>query len=324
MTLIKPAQSVIESNRQSQTGVARYRFPEDLGAHAMIFNFKNYTYRGGEPVTTIIDSSVALPLPTNINDSYSVQLGSKDLGVIGAVTADASSMMAGGVMTGTQAMAKLASITGAAITGIESNSQDGLGVIASNAANFARYISRGGLTLLPGGAEVESGISAGGGTAVNPHASIVFDGIALKTHQFDWTFSPKNSNESTLVKNIINEFKKAALPSYASPLGTSTSTGTSYDRALLKYPSMVDIFFVGLNQEYYFYFKTCMIHGMTVDYAPQGQALFKDAGGSRPVLVNFKIDLIEAQIHTREDYSGTGPTTASVAPQTMIPLTRAQ
>lgn len=321
MTLIKPAQSVIESNRQSQTGVARFRFPEDLGAHAMIFNFKNYTYRGGEPVTTIIDSSIALPLPANISDSYSVQLGSKELGVLGALTADAGGLIANGA-TATQALSKLAGVTGSALKSVESAGQADLSTIASNAANFARYLSRAGLTSLPGGAEVESGISAGGGTAVNPHASIVFDGVAMKTHQFDWTLSPKNSNESTLVKNIINEFKKAALPSYASPLGTSSSTGTSYDRALLNYPSMVDIFFVGLNQEYYFYFKTCMINNIVVDYAPQGQALFKDSGGSRPVLVHFKVDLIESQIHTREDYEGTGSSTASIAPQSTLPPVR--
>lgn len=317
MTLIKPAQSVIEANRQSQTGVARFRFPEDLGAHAMIFNFKNYTYRGGEPVTAIIDSSIALPLPTNINDSYSVQLGSKELGVIGAATADAASSMTGGASF-SQVMQKAAAITGSAISGVEGAAKADLTTIGSNALNMARYLARAGLTSLPGGAEVESGISSGSGTAVNPHASIVFDGVAMKTHQFDWTLAPKNANESTLVKNIINEFKKAALPSYASPLGTSTSTGTSFDRALLNYPSMVDIFFVGLNQEYYFYFKTCMINNITVDYTPQGQALFKDEGGSRPVLVHFKIDLTEAQIHTREDYSTTGTSTASIAPQSTI------
>ena len=66
---------------------------------------------------------------------------------------------------------------------------------------------------------------------------------------------------------------------------------------------MVDIFFVGLNQEYYFYFKTCMINNITVDYAPQGQSLFKGEGGSRPVMMNFKVDLTEAQIHTKEDYT---------------------
>lgn len=303
MTLIKPAQSIIEANRQSQTGVSRYRFPNDLGAHAMIFNFKTYEYRGGQPVTTIIDSSIALPLPSNIVDSYSIQVGSRELGVIGAATADVSSRSQDGNGL-LRTLGELASTTGEKLTeGVNSSS------VASNALNAARYLARAGLTTLPGGAEVESGISAGNGTAVNPHAALVFDGVSLKSHSFDWLLAPKSSSESEQVKNIISTFKKAALPSYTSPLGASSATGTSFDRALLNYPSMVDIFFVGLNQEYYFYFKTCMINNITVDYAPQGQAMFRGEGGSRPVMMNFKVDLTEAQIHTKEDYSNTGAST---------------
>lgn len=309
MTLIKPAQSVIESNRQAQTGVVRYRFPEDLGAHAMIFNFKNYSYRGGQPVRTIMSSSIALPLPTNINESYSVNLGSRELGIMGAAAADVASKNA--------TLNSLAKVTSNAIKSAEntaSSVESGDMGVLSNITDAVRYAARGGLTQLPGGSEVEMGISAGNGTAINPHASIVFDGVSLRTHSFDWILAPKSASESALVKNIVNEFRKAALPSYASPLGDSSSTGTSFDRALLKYPSMVDIFFVGLNQEYYFYFKTCMINNITVDYTPQGQALFAGEGGSRPVLVNFKVDLTEAQIHTKEDYSGTDVSTSNIIP----------
>lgn len=297
MTLIKPAQSIIEANRQSQTGVARYRFPNDLGAHAMIFNFKSYEYRGGQPVTTIIDSSVALPLPSNIVDSYSIQVGPRELGIFGAAASDLSSRMNDGNGL-INALSELASTTANNVSSAVNSSS-----LASTAINATRYLARAGLTTLPGGSGVESGISAGTGTAINPHAAIVFDGISLKTHTFDWLLAPKSATESEQAKNIINAFKKAALPSYTDPLGASSLTGTSFDRALLKYPSMVDIFFVGLNQEYYFYFKTCMINNITVDYAPQGQSLFKGEGGSRPVMMNFKVDLTEAQIHTKEDYA---------------------
>lgn len=297
MTLIKPAQSIIEANRQSQTGVARYRFPNDLGAHAMIFNFKSYEYRGGQPVTTIIDSSVALPLPSNIVDSYSIQVGPRELGIFGAAASDLSSRMNDGNGL-INALSELASTTANNVSSAVNSSS-----LASTAINATRYLARAGLTTLPGGSGVESGISAGTGTAINPHAAIVFDGISLKTHTFDWLLAPKSATESEQAKNIINTFKKAALPSYTDPLGASSLTGTSFDRALLKYPSMVDIFFVGLNQEYYFYFKTCMINNITVDYAPQGQSLFKGEGGSRPVMMNFKVDLTEAQIHTKEDYT---------------------
>ena len=171
-----------------------------------------------------------------------------------------------------------------------------------------RYFARAGLTELGLGDNVLSGIAAATGTAINPHATAVFEGVNLRNHSFTWDLSPKSPDESTTVKNIIGEFRKASLPSYTNPVGAVGDTTTSWGRALFQYPSMVDIFFVGLNQEYYFYFKTCMITNIGVDYSPHGNAMFKDLQGSRPVFMNLRLDLMESQIHTKEDYA-TGSST---------------
>lgn len=308
MALIKPVETVIEQRRKVSS-LTQLRYPSDLGAHAMIFNFKDYSYRGGDSLNTVntsrtqstITSSIALPLPSNINDAYNITVGSKELGIFGAGAADA--LTSGFDMSAIQSV-----LNDVFAAGTDTASKAGGGNFTgalSNVAKATAFLARAGLTSLPGGAEVAAGVSSATGTTVNPHVGIVFDGIGLKTHNFDWTFAPKNSSESSTVRDIISTFRTQALPSYATPLGGNGTTGTSYDRAIFKYPSMVDIFFVGLDQEYFFYFKTCMINTIDVDYAPQGQhALIKGDNGARPALIHFKVSLTEAEIHTKEDYGG--------------------
>lgn len=306
MALIRPADTVVESNRRNQAEFALHRFPDDLGPHAMVMNIKDYTYRGGVGDNEVrLESSIVLPLPTNIADSYQIDVDRRELGILGAATADAiaGNLNPSEVLKDIEQSIRgvLGQAGGAAGSALAGNFDPGFGFL-SDAASAARYFTRAALTALPGGSDVSAGIDIATGTTINPHAALVFDGILLKNHDFRWEFSPKSSSESTKLRDIINKLKVASLPRYENPFGQNTGQGQFYDRALLKYPKMVDIFFVGLDQSYYFYFKTCMIKSISVDYSPQGNALYKAEGGSRPVFINFAISLAEASIHTAADY----------------------
>ncbi len=72
-------------------------------------------------------------------------------------------------------------------------------------------------------------------------------------------------------------------------------------RAMFKYPAMVDIFFVGIDSGYYFHFKTAMIQTFSVNFTPNGNAVLR---GGRPAAVQMQMNLIESDIHTSEDYGG--------------------
>lgn len=278
------------------------RFPKDIGAHAMILNFKDYEYSGGSTTNAIVGNSIVLPLPKNILDSYKVTIDEGRLGIIGAGVAEAFTK---GVNVDDLAKADFSSIssdpTAAAAFFVNTGLLAAAGGVATKALGGSGILG-----ALVGGAAsqpVGQALSAASGTMVNPHTTVMFTGIGLKTFQFDWTLSPKSAEESRTLKTIINEFRKATLPSYSSPV---QGTGTSLDRSLLRYPKMVDIFFVGLDQSYYFYFKTCMINQLNIDYsAANGNALYAGENGAKPVMVNLTIGLTESAIHTREDYEST-------------------
>lgn len=288
--LITPVDSIMENNRRNNTEVSSLRFPQDLGAHAMILNFKDYTYGGGTVQNSVTSGSIALPLPKSLQDNYSPNIKDAELGIIGAATADAASAI----------------INGPNPIRVNINDimqQNGnFGTVASNAAAAMRYFTRAGLgSIAP---DVGMGIDAATGTAVNPQQTILFDGVALKSFTFEWSFSPKNASESETLRKIINTIRAASLPAYASPFGAAPNTGTSLSRGLLKFPKMVDIMLVGVDSSYFVQYKTGMITQLTVDYTPNGVAMYKGETGARPSFVNISMSMKEAAIHTRDDYTG--------------------
>lgn len=307
--LIKPAAAIIAANKADSTTLGIMRFPEDLGAHAMVLNFKKYEYGGGATLSETFDSSITLPLPRNIIDSYHINADQNELGVLGALSADlVNDIINGGTnVRGPQQAAQSVVDTVSARIGTMN-----AGTLASDALSAARYFQRAGLDAIGITSDLGRAIDTVTGTVVNPHATVVFDGIALKRHEFDWTLSPKNEREAKTLQRIINKIRVASLPAYTSPFGGRTETGTSLDRGLLKYPDMVDIFFVGLDQEYFFYFKTCMVNRVNIDFAPNGIALNKGESGAKPAVINLSISLIESSIHTKDDYIGSTESTVAV------------
>jgi len=99
--------------------------------------------------------------------------------------------------------------------------------------------------------------------------------------------------EAEQIKGMVNFIKSRMLPGYA------TGGESSLGRALLTYPDLVDIYFTGLNQSYFYFFKPAMINTFTTDFTPQGLALNK---GGKPSFINITMTVTEAQIHTRGDF----------------------
>jgi len=293
MAFVRPAQDVISRNRSaSNVASALLRYPSEVTSHAMIFNFKNYSPRPAGGTATVSNGSIALPLPKTIQDITSPDVMGRELGITGAAVVDVAAAMGsdqGLIGAATDAIGKLTG--GGAL--------DPRNATASGLASFATFAARAGLTSI-GGSEIEQGISVGTGTAVNPHQALVFNGIALKQYTFEWTMIPNNETESEQIRNIVKRFKSVSLPSYGGVEGTQSNV---LSRALLNYPNMVDVFFVGLDQNYFPLFKTAMISNVTVDYTPQGHVVVnKGPTGSRPAMVNLAVTIIESEIHTQEDY----------------------
>lgn len=302
-----PSQAVNAAKRQNNTAGSIISFPSNgMGAHSTLLIFKKYVYQSTgrsvldtgsrTPLNTsnISGPALHLPLPKEINDSFKVNIGSYGQGIFGdAISQGSSYVFNGGSRPNMDNLIEnlgspsAQSVAQAGVTGVGAllgflGSKSVLG--ASAAAGLASRIDVNSLA---------ASVEAGAGIAVNPKQALQFKGIELKTHNFSWTMAPTNPEESERINAISQTIKRHALPSYAS-LGP-------VKRAFLSYPSTVDIYFFGIEQSYFMYFKTCMIDNFSFNYSPGGMAILK---GGKPAMVNISISLKEMDIHTAEDYGG--------------------
>jgi hypothetical protein len=264
----------------------------------MVLVFKDYDYRSatssgfvrGEDraVSSKIDASVSLPIPNNLTDTYNVKVGPYELGVTGALALD--TLGAGGRAELLADAQSAFSSGGETIAGTDKTT-----AVGSTFKIASAFMGRNVLDKLPGAGGINTAIDMRTGNTVNPHVALKFDGVDLKQHTFNWQLSPRSNEEARQLKDLLQFIKARMLPAYAIDGESSVS------RALLTYPNLVDIFFTGIDQNYFYYFKPVMINTFTTDFTPQGLALNK---GGRPSFINCTMTVTEAQIHTRSDIEG--------------------
>ena len=87
-------ETVMANSRNANNIVGRYVYPAKQSAHNMVLVFRDYSYNPtagviGQKVNKNTDASVVLPIPSNLQDTYSVQINPFELGAMGALAADA-------------------------------------------------------------------------------------------------------------------------------------------------------------------------------------------------------------------------------------------
>jgi hypothetical protein len=276
-------------------------FPSSDATHGMLLIFRDYRYTPGndrgfsQTGDQRITDTIFLPLPTNIVDNYEVRIERFDQGMYGDAVSQAGNFALGdGTELTTQ---NILSNMGLPATDTVSRILGGaigakLGFLATRSGAGAIVGALAGDSLNSG--NVAASLEAGAGLRVNPKATLQFLGMEMKMHNFNWVLAPRSTEESDVIRNIGNTIKKNILPSYA-------DLGNVLQRAMFKYPSFVDCFFVGLDPEYYYFFKTAMVRSFTIDYAPNGVSVLR---GGKPAAVTMNMSIIESDIHTSEDYGG--------------------
>lgn len=285
------ADQKIEAAKNEFKHHTRLQFPSDLGAYGMLLNFTKYEYNRG--LSSLIKTqplnagSIVLPLPQSLEDIINVRSGNAELGLTGAAAL--------GFMTGAVTGEQLGKVTAQAVGDLAANiSNAGMNDYLSTARTFSKFVGRNLLDNIAPGAGLAADITTG--TAVNPHTTLEFEGVALKPHNFQWVLSPRNERESTSLNDIIRTIRRNILPQYQGLTDTNI-----FPRALLTYPNLVQITLLGIDQDYFYYYKPAMINAFNVQYA-QGNGISLLKGG-RPAVVTITMSMLEAEIHTAEDYT---------------------
>jgi hypothetical protein len=294
----RPVREVISERARGATRYKNLSHPVTDDDYGILLMFREYQYRRSsergfsQTDTSNVTDTIFLPLPGNITDTFQVRVQRFDQGTTGDVISSTLSEIDTNNLGVTD-------LTGAIVTGAMKNLP---GLQGSNASEIASNLDKDLAFLIRRGVDSVfpnqgRNIDAGTGTFVNPKAALSFEGVEMKTHNFDWVIAPKSAEESENLRLISETIRRNMLPSYV-----NTSI---IQRAMFKYPSMVDIFFVGLDSDHYFYFKTCMVQAFTTNFTPNGTAVLR---GGRPAMVQMQLQVIETDIHTAEDHGGSSQT----------------
>ncbi len=138
-----------------------------------------------------------------------------------------------------------------------------------------------------------AGVSAGltyaqisQGKAINPMMFMMYKRPTYKEHTLSWTLAASNQRDSDELRDIVNAFKKASLP-------TLENNGL-----LLGYPNIATVQFK--PDKYMLKLKPCAIISVQADYTGAGMPSFFKSGA--PTVVNLTVMLKEIQLWNRNNY----------------------
>ena len=223
---------------------------------------------------------VILPLPSNLSTSYGVDWTSDELGFFGKRIADNAQGVVdtiGSADSVTDMVKSLADKVKGGFSG-KSKMQMFGEIFAGSSKRIALKVATGTL----------SSASVGLGLALNPHIAMMFKGVNLRQHSFQYNFVARSEHDSQQLQKIITKIKVAMHPYY---------WNNSED--ILNYPFMWSIYFSESVRDNLYGFNTCVLNSFNVSYNGQGfPVFFRDSHA--PVNVTFEMSFSETEILTQD------------------------
>ena len=205
--------------------------------------------------TTRISDSVAIYLPPNVSDSVEAVYNDEMTGMLGYAAA-------AGLDFSNAVGAKDYEAAAKALVG-------GAGGIAVEGAKKAAAALAETLAGAEGGAAL---VNRAFGQADNPYMEVLFSNMNVRQFQYEFTFAPRNEEETADVQAIIQLFRFHMAPELQGA-----------QSRFLTLPSEFDIHYMfiakdGTNSEndYYNKISTCVLTNVSTNYTPNGVRSFSD------------------------------------------------
>jgi hypothetical protein len=232
------------------------------------------------PTTTRITDSVALYLPAAVSDNTSAGYDGMETGILGLVAAGGGAFM--DAMRNQDYVAAASSLVG----GVQAVAQQALKTVGAEAVSLA--------TAGTVDAEAVSALGAKAfGQAENPYIEMMFKQMSLRDFTYDFTFSPRNQQETEEVQAIIKLFRFHMAPELK---------GNRH--RYLTLPSTFDIHYMyqydrenAAENNFYSKISTCVLSNVTVNYTPTGVKSFADGA---PTQITMNLAFKETQLLTKE------------------------
>ena len=336
---------ILKKRQESQKRLAFLSFPSKPMPHSILLQFNDYNYNNyiasisketdaqGKETLSVNENfnlnkqvniaeisattSLELPFPRSLQDSQGIRVQSFERDFISERLASGLSSM--GNSNTTDFVANMQGAAKDALAGIRDKSsaffgdpiaaiKAGLAKAGASDPNQATAIASYLAKNIIGG-DLARTLSVVGERTVNPQETLSFTGVDLKNYTFTWDLFPSNKKDTEQIQKIVQLLKNKSLPQTEEVAGI-----TSTARAFLKYPSIVTLNLLGVQESHFQRFKRCMISNVTVDYGGGG-GMPQIIKGGVPAAVTLSISFSEVQIHVADDYPVGDSTEAAVQAQ---------
>jgi hypothetical protein len=280
-----PQKSIGKDDDYLEIGVIKYVFP---GIETGKNNLKLAT--GTEKNSKQkAEKTIQLPIPANISDTNRVDWGNGDS--LNPLAAFASEQIGNALKSGSFGRGLADIYNNTIATGKEVLTQGG------GQDLIAKYFQSQLVRSLGANVSTEGLLSRATGQVINPNLELLFNGVTLRSFEFNFDFAPRDEKESNVVKEIIRIFKISMAPKS----GGNTEGAGLFIKApnafLLKYKSG------NKDHPYLNKFKPCALTDMIVNYAGSGSyATYAD---KTPVHMKLTLRFTELNPIYNEDYKDT-------------------
>jgi len=206
------------------------------------------------------DSTIILPIPSNIQDGNSVTFGAGEMDGLTAATLGViqDSFDTAGEGKVINAVKQL--FLGAGSIALSEDAKNYfLRQLASGAAN------------IPFGGNLSASqlLARETGKILNPNMELLFSGVNLRSFKFSFKMTPRNEKEAEKIRDIIRKFKESMSPS----IGGGTEFGNErLSDVYLNSPNIFKLQYRQGNKPHPFLhkFKECALTDMSVNYTGEG------------------------------------------------------
>ena len=235
---------------------------------------------------------VELPIPQDVNDSNTVTWGDDTMNIFML----AGLSIAQGALGKGDFQEKKNKLIESLLTG-----KDAIANADESVRNAIIAAGTGAaIDVLGGNVRPNSLLGRSEGKILNSNLELLFDGVNLRSFPFSINFSPRNSGEGIMVKNIIRSFKKSMAAKKSPAEGKPAPGGQG--GIFLRAPDVFSLEYKkdGVKHPFLNSFKNCALTGMSVNYTNAGTyATYEDG---TPVSINLNLTFKELNPIYAEDY----------------------
>jgi len=202
-------------------------------------------------------SRIALYMPEDISANYEGKWGGRDFSPLGA----AALRSAGQGINQAKDKGQIEQMV--KTLGADLNSMKGGLLPYLAAAGIAGAMN--GLPGFGGNVTTNDVLASTQGVILNPNTEVLYGGPQLRTFGLTFKLLPRNADESSIIRNICNTFKKAQLARASTRHGGNA-------RNLIGVPNVVSVKFMHKNNQskWITQFKHCALGGVDINYTPDG------------------------------------------------------